>query len=257
MDNKKLLRILLRDAGELEQLIGEIRQAGSFDPLDMELLQTRISGIKHLLEVAADFKEALPKTIDSDEKPAPLLDSLTVVKIEPVPVLQPDVPKKNKEKKKETVVPVAERPPLEVQPVSFSGPTVLDVIIQSEPAVLSRATLSVEENINPSEEHILAEKFVAGKSLNDILQEKSKTEPDKLSNLPLKSLATGIGTNERFLFTRELFDGNMDLFNETVRKLDTLGTIQEAIAFLSENFTWGKNETSLRFIDLIKRRFIR
>jgi hypothetical protein len=257
MDSKKLLRILLRDAGELEQLIGEIRQAGSFDPLDMELLQTRISGIKHLLEVACDFREEQPKTVDSPVKPEPVFISPPEVKIESHPGFQPELPKKNKEKKKETVVPVAERTPLEVQAVSFAGPTVLDVIIQNEPAVLSRATLSVEETINPPEGHILAEKFVAGKSLNDILLEKSKTEPDKLSSLPLNSLATGIGTNERFLFTRELFDGNMDHFNETIRKLDTMDTIQEAIAFLSENFTWGKNETSLRFIDLIKRRFIR
>jgi hypothetical protein len=257
MDTKKLLRILLRDAGELEHLIGEIREAGSFDPLDMELLQSRISGIKHLLEVACDFNIPPALPAESVEKPAPVLISVPEIKAEGVPVIQPDVPKKSKEKKKETVLPGAEKLTSGVDPVSFTGPTVLDVIVQKEPAVLSRAASAVEETLNLPDEHILAEKFVAGKSLNDILLEKSKTEPDKLSILPIKSLASGIGTNERFLFTRELFEGNMDHFNETIHKLDTMGTIQEAITFLSEHFSWGKNETSLRFMELIKRRFTR
>jgi hypothetical protein len=256
MDNKKLLQILLRDAGELEQLIGEIRQAGSVDPLDMKLLQMRISGITQMLEAACDLKEPPPGTVYHEEKPSPVLVSLPEAKIESAPVVQPDVPKKSKEKIKEIGTPVAEERPMPVQSLITNGPTVKEVINKNESGVLPLATGPEEKSDLYPEEQILAEKFVAGKSLNDILQEKSK--PDlKFSNLPLTSLSTGIGTNERFLFTRELFDGNMEHFTETVHKLDSMVTIQEAIDFLSENFTWGKSETSLRFMDLIKRRFIR
>lgn len=256
MDNKKLMQILLRDTGDLEQMVGEIRQAGSFDPLDMELLQSRISGIKHLLELACDLKETLPETVDSHEKTVLWPFSRPDAKTGSLPGLQADVPKKNKEKKKEIVTPVAGNLTLPVQPVTSPDLPVTEVIAQNEPPAPSRASATEEQHVNGSEKHILAEKFVAGKSLNDILLEKSKTDP-KFSSLPLNSLVNGIGTNERFLFTRELFNGNMDDFNETVHKLDTLHTIQEAIDFLSENFKWGKSETSLRFIELIKRRFIR
>jgi hypothetical protein len=256
MDNKKLLQILLRDAGELEQLIGEIRQAGSYDPLDMELLQTRISGIKHMLEAACDLKEAQIVMVDSHEKPLPVSVSLPDVKIEPAPVFQPDNSKKIKEKKKEPVTPVTESKPVADQTTNFAAVVPPEAVIQNTPSPPSRSIGPEDDSFAPHDKHILAEKFVAGKSLNDILLEKSKTDP-KFSSLPMNSLATGIGTNERFLFTRELFDGNMDNFNETVHKLDSMHTIQEAIDYLSENFKWGKSETSLRFIDLIKRRFIR
>jgi hypothetical protein len=254
MDNKKLLQILLRDAGELEQLIGEIRQAGSFDPLDMKLLQTRIAGIKYMLEAACDLKEAPPEPVVSREKPEPVLVSVPDPIIEPAPVIQPEISKKIKEKKKEAGSPVPESQPVMVQPALIPDVTAAVTYIQNEPSSTSFSTGPEDDSNHFHEKHILAEKFVAGKSLNDILVEKSRTDP-KFSGLPLNSLASGIGTNERFLFTRELFDGNMDHFNEIVHKLDDMHTIQEAIDFLSENFTWGKSETSMRFIDLIKRRF--
>jgi hypothetical protein len=255
MDNKKLLQILLRDAGELEQLIGEIRQAGSFDPLDMKLLQTRIAGIKYMLEAACDLKEAPPEAVVSREKPAPVLVSVPDPIIEPAPVIQPEISKKIKEKKKEAGPPVPESQPVMVQPALIPDVTAAVTYIQNELPHSSFATGHEDENNHFQEKHILAEKFVAGKSLNDILQEKAKSDP-KFSHMPLNSLTTGIGTNERFLFTRELFDGNMEHFNETLHKLDSMHTIREAIDFLSEHFTWEKSETSLRFIDLIKRRFI-
>ena len=257
MDNNKLLQILLRDAGEVEQLIGEIRQAGSFDPLDMELLQTRISGIKHLLEIACDLKVGQPVTANSHDKPASPPVSVPEAKIEsaPAPVFPPEIPKKTKEKKNETVIPVAENPTFIVPPATIPEITAAEAIVENSPSLLSRSIGPEEDSVHFSEKHILAEKFVAGKSLNDLLHEKSKADP-KFSNLPLSSLANGIGTNERFLFTRELFEGNMEHFNETIHTLDSMHTIQEAIDFLSDHFKWGKSETSLRFIDLIKRRFI-
>lgn len=50
------MHILLRDVQELEQLVVEIGQVGHFDKLDMELLYTRIKGVRHLLEVATELK---------------------------------------------------------------------------------------------------------------------------------------------------------------------------------------------------------
>jgi hypothetical protein len=258
MDNKKLMQILLRDAGELEQLIGEIREAGSFDPLDMELLQTRVSGIKHLLGIACELKDAQAVSVNSHDKPAPPPVSVPEAKIEsvPAPVFPPEIPKKTKEKKNETVNPVAENLTLPVQPDTQIDITTTEVTFRQEFSSPASVPGMEEDSVHFSEKHILAEKFVAGKSLNDLLHEKSKADP-KFSNLPLSSLANGIGTNERFLFTRELFEGNMEHFNETIHTLDNMHTIQEAIDFLSDHFKWGKSETSLRFIELIKRRFIR
>jgi hypothetical protein len=47
----------------------------------------------------------------------------------------------------------------------------------------------------------------------------------------------------------------MELFYEIVRKIDHMQTTREAFDFLRE-FNWKRNETSLKFVELVKRRFL-
>ena len=77
----------------------------------------------------------------------------------------------------------------------------------------------------------------------------------KLSNRPVKSIKSAIGINDRFQYIRELFDGKPEKFRETVNALDAMNDIQEAVVYLRENFKWKKTETSLKFVNLVKRRF--
>ena len=64
-----------------------------------------------------------------------------------------------------------------------------------------------------------------------------------------------VGINDRFQYIRELFDGSSDKYTEAVSSLDSMSNINEAVAYLQHNFKWKKNETSLKFVNLIKRRF--
>jgi hypothetical protein len=220
----------------------------------MELLQTRISGIRHLLEVACRTG-VVPKPVENVQE-RPVRDEKLqeeVIRQESTTQQAESQAKLKKEKKPEKREPVKEPllpPPGPASPVEQKQEEETPSI---EPA--QKEELQVEVSLPKEEKHILAENFIAGKSINDLLQEKSKTD-GKFAPLPLSSLASGIGTNERFLFTRELFEGNMERFNETIHTLDAMHTIQEATGFLRDNFTWDKNETSLRFIELIRRRFM-
>lgn len=74
-------------------------------------------------------------------------------------------------------------------------------------------------------------------------------------NIPIKSLREAIGINDRFLFTRELFDNNSSNFETTVAALDGQQSIQEAVDYLKLNFKWGNTEASQKFLAFVKRRF--
>ncbi len=254
MDNKKLMHILLRDVIELEQLVGEFRQNGNFDALEQELLLTRISGVRHLLEVACNLKEAGSEVfplreiqkpeIQAEEKheqvKVPLKEEMVTRVAEPA--VSADVKSR-----------VPEHREFQSTPVTPGA----EMFSEEKEEKMTAPDMSLEdEPVLPAGKHILADRFVAGKSVNDLLLERSRSDL-RFSNMPLSSLASAIGTNERFLFTRELFEGNMDSFNDTILKLDSLNSIQEAADFLRDNFKWKKSETSLRFIDLVKRRFAR
>lgn len=307
-----MMHILLRDVRELEELVTEHREAGSFDPLDMELLRTRISGVRHLLELAAErppvgargaaeashissigseqerdkVPAGHPAGIHREEAPTGQpqgreippstrfreADAVTAAAVHPEPAL-PD-PGSNTHQE----IPFAGPSPVLPGPEREEAPTVRQEIppvsqasaVQQEIPPISQAPapsggsgemlftgerVETERGNGHAEKQILGEKFTAGKSVHDLLMtEKTKNEL-KFSNIPIASLAGSIGTNDRFLFARELFEGNMELFYDTVRRIDQMHEVREAFNYLSERYNWKKSETSLKFVELVKRRF--
>jgi hypothetical protein len=112
----------------------------------------------------------------------------------------------------------------------------------------------------PKPEELILEKPVVGESLkkenslNDSISE-TKSTKSPITNGPITSLRSAIGLNDRFLFIREIFANNTDKYNTIIDKLDKLETIQQAVDYLKANLTLQKNETSMKFVDLLKRRF--
>jgi hypothetical protein len=106
----------------------------------------------------------------------------------------------------------------------------------------------------PLEENEKEQAFQKERSLNDVISETKQTETN-LSNSPIASLKSSIGLNDRFLFIREIFSNNTDKYNMIIDHLDKLETIQQAVDYLKSNLTLQKNETSMKFVDLLKRRF--
>jgi hypothetical protein len=251
MDTKKLIHILLRDIVELDNLVIDIRQNGGYDALDMELLQTRIAGIRHILEIAGDSGKMEREIAIQPEKPKPvsLVTPENLFPPEKAPAQEKQVIKDTKKSIPQKEV-KADR---DVEPFA-TPPAVSDQLHEKISERIVPEMRPEEENPQSAEKQILAEKFVAGKSLNDLLLERSKSDL-KFANMPLSNLTSAIGTNERFLFTRELFEGDMESFTATLQKLDSMNNVQEAAEYLRDNFKWKKSETSLRFIDLVKRRF--
>lgn len=248
MDIKKLMHILLRDIKDLENFMAELKQPAEFDRIDRELLLTKIAGIRHLLEVAAG-EEELPSGIF---KPVQRKQESEVPDKKAEPVSLPS------RKENQTLLPdrEEEKTPCVIHPEveqldipSEKPPQDAEFPLRDEPE-------SHERKESYPEKQILGEKFVAGKSVNDLLLEKSKSD-SRFSHLPLSNLGNAITTNDKFLFIRELFDGNAVEYNETIRKIDAMDSIQEAAAFLRDHCGWKKSETSLKFIDLVKRRFVK
>ncbi|HAH23494.1 MAG TPA: hypothetical protein DCL77_07020 [Prolixibacteraceae bacterium] len=104
------------------------------------------------------------------------------------------------------------------------------------------------------EKMVMGDKFHKERSLNDTLGEKKPIE-SKLTNGRISNLKAAIGLNDRFLFIREIFDNNAEKYNKVIDHLDTLQQISEAVEYLKANLSMQKNEASMKFVDLLKRRF--
>lgn len=251
MDNKKLMQILLRDVSELEELVAGIKISRVYDPLDVELLYTRISGVRHMLEVVSSAETVIKKPEIKEPVKETKTENIEVKITEIQPVIEQPEPVKPEI--------IAEIKPEKKEEKQVMTPSV--AIQESEPELVTDTEEADNDEMRFEEDEIIAgqqtlgEKFTHGRSVNDLLFEHGKTD-NKFSNMPVANLQTAIGINDRFLFTRELFEGNKDDFAETVRKIDSMTSIHDAAVFLRENFKWKKTDTSLKFIELVKRRFV-
>lgn len=106
----------------------------------------------------------------------------------------------------------------------------------------------------------LGETLRAGKRfLNEYLAENTDRQDlaTRMQTKPIKDLSKAIGINDKFLFTRELFGGDSQQFQDTIHAINEMSTIEEALIYVGDNFDWQANDsTVIKLIELIQRRFI-
>lgn len=83
---------------------------------------------------------------------------------------------------------------------------------------------------------------------------------DQLQKQPIADLTTAIGLNERYLYANELFGGNMELFRDALRVLNSKGRLQDALDCLENELgaahQWSSEHDLVHSLRrLVERRF--
>lgn len=83
---------------------------------------------------------------------------------------------------------------------------------------------------------------------------------DQLQKQPIADLTTAVGLNERYLYSNELFGGNMDLFREALKELNHKNNLQEANSYLKNELAkkhqWDLDHELVNSLGLlVERRF--
>jgi len=103
------------------------------------------------------------------------------------------------------------------------------------------------EKISPSDFHPINETLAQQKTGSDL--------SSKWQTAPLTSIVTGIGLNDKFLYIRELFNGDNAMYGNAVKYLDTTNSLEDALNYIRQHFNWDeKNETVQNFLNLVHRR---
>jgi len=290
MDNKKLLKFLQKDIAEIEELFAEKGSEG-FDEFEKEFIRSRFKEANRLILLLSEQEDSSEQKISQPvvvEEPKKVVAEVQEDKTEEVEEVAPveitsvkDVKEKLVEVKKEEVVAEQEEEKIQDEEIQPEDETVEEEpineeveIIKEEPtpeAISEEISEPQKEEVKPLEEGTdveleeeeepevtskrLGDSFSKEKSVNELLAGDSNNLEYKISNSPVKSIQSAIGINDRYQYIRELFEGNADSFSKAVTDLDNLNNIQEAVSYLQKNYKWKKTETSLKFVNLIKRRF--
>ncbi len=107
---------------------------------------------------------------------------------------------------------------------------------------------------------ILAERYRKNqKYINELLAQgyQKKDISSLMQSKPINDIEDAIGINEKFLFTRELFNGDEETYSKTIRILNKAANFNEAFNYIHNTFNWNlKGEAAQKLLDLVRRRFI-
>ena len=167
----------------------------------------------------------------------------------------------------EVAEPIVEDEPAVAEPIVEDEPAVAEPIVEDEPAVAepiveTPPTPAPQPTPAPKRSPILSlyedeptpvvgEQFHEAPSVADTI-----ARPKGVADVaPVKSLRESIGVADGFMLIEELFDGNVDAFNNAIDTLDAQTSFDDCVIYISENYSWRANSEGAKLImDLLQRK---
>jgi hypothetical protein len=158
--------------------------------------------------------------------------------------------------KQETKIDKLEEPEVEVE-------LIMDDELEEELTEVEASDEELNEEVEEEKavEQVIEEpKVVAQKN-----KKKAVAKPEPAAGMPMQGSLFGttvedirqaISLGDRFLFQRELFEGNGELMQQALDELNELYSLNEAMTYINEHYEWDKDSTAFQlFENVLKRRF--
>lgn len=141
-------------------------------------------------------------------------------------------------------------------------PPETEMVMENQTEVMQAQT---EEHLPVAEAQVITE--LTEENGNMVAEKTAVTQTEtvasKETSYPQKQLAdikAGIGINDKFQFVAELFEGSGEKYEESIKYLNSLESLDSSLLYLDEirtNYRWKENSGAAeRLMELIKRRFI-
>ena len=229
MDFNATIDLIIKDLREAQEIIDDLKKYPGVPVLQVELAKSRCKSAGEVI--------ACLKNIQSG------------VTAETVSVSA--VPEKTEEP---AIVPdnIADKMPEKPEIVPEVQNELIELVAEAREAIQ-------QPSRKPVESTIIADKFSHLSSrFNEQLG--SSRGPDEVSEMmrskPLKNLSDAIGFNDKFLFIREIFNGNKDVYSQAITRLESVGSFSEARGLIM-NYKGDddENEAVTQLLDIVKRKF--
>ncbi len=263
MDFKQKLDRIIQEIKDIEYYTIDIKNAGKMERIERDMLMEKI---RHLYdemvyidrnyshESTARTKEITFEFPNDDQPVSQDPGKAESIKDKPVKEKEPKQEREAADKEKR------QSPEKEKTPKHQGSSNKAKRIAYEDQSVEESQTVQkpVQEKGNAPE--ILADKYFNTKtSMHDSLASKQDHNvlSTKMQSKPIQDLSKAIGLNDRFLFIKELFEGNKEAYYEAVQIINEMPSLQEAEDYIRERFTWDEDQPEVsKFMDLVRRKFI-
>ncbi len=252
MDLNATLDIIIKDLHDVRDIIDDLKKYPGVPALQIELAKSKCKSAAEVIALLKDLHEKLNAgTEEKQEREERMPEKKVEITVKNEPVRA----ERKEEFIEEKVIPVVnfamstpEESRRELSQVHNMQAITPEMAIVPKPAVKKHV-----------ENSILADQFNnMGESFNEKLASLKHEDDvsDILKTKPVSNLSEAIGINDRFLFIREIFNGDAESYNDVIHKLNSAGNINDATALITAYTRDDTDADALRqLMDLLKRKF--
>jgi hypothetical protein len=220
MDFNSTIDLIIKDLDEAREIIDDLKKYPGVPALQVELAKSKCKSAGEIIAFLKNYKDIVPLVVHT-------------------PVA--------------TTPPVVIAPPVEITPPADKKTHPVEIIPTPVEKKEDPMEIPKEVSVTP----IIADKFYSPSSLNEQLGGNVDDDDIKvfLKTKPITSLSEVIGVNDKFLFIREIFDGNKAAYNQAISRLDNVKNIADAREIIL-SYTNDKIEIEAvkQLINLVKRK---
>ncbi len=240
MEKNALLKIIQDDIQELELLVSTFKIEDNISEGYIKLAQKKSQSISEKLSLLSSTSSNKAVSTKSDNT-----QIITELQKKQIETPEKPVAKETKIEAeiKENIVPEVKVEKKEV---------VIEKTVKKEPKLSTKSSENKSTKPNSVIGEVLGKE---NKSLNEQLAT-SVSNSDTKYKSAVSDLKKAIGVNDRFLFIRELFNNNTEIYNQVIEQINDMQDISSATQFIKANFNWDLEDDTVKiFMDLVNRRF--
>lgn len=249
MDFNTTIEIILKDLREAREIIDDFRNYPEVPILQVELAKAKCRSAEEvisLLKVIKAGESASPRVSNgaTSRRPADTLIEISDEDTEPETGTGESLPEPEKVKADAGTAPGTEKETAEVPEAAET---------------ISNETGKTYSSPKPpkAEKQIFADQFngVQQTLLDQFGTESGDSTSHLIKDRKITRLSDAIGVNDKFLYIREIFGGDRQAYEETIARLESVSSVDEALNILTEFAPEGDyNEYVSQILEIIKRK---
>ncbi|MCG8410869.1 MAG: hypothetical protein MI739_06260 [Bacteroidales bacterium] len=250
MNKIKKIQNLKEDIQDIYSIVTRFENTNQMHQLDIDLA---LSKVRNLYDLFLKLNNKETETTEFQEKEIstnhnPIFQEKTLIKGEQIEKDFPDIKSEDiiSEKKVQETFEVTKTKTLPKKEKVLSSPK-------------SSSKLTSKTNPKNGTSEIIADKFQSKKFIYDNISKKNNPNDlsSKMQFKPIKDINTAIGLNDKFIFIRELFNGDKESYHETIQVLNNFDTFDNAFNFLTQNFDWNAEDANfVKLTELVRRKYL-
>jgi hypothetical protein len=245
MDFDATIDLIIKELKEASEIIDDLKKYPGVPHLQVELAKMKCRSAGDVIAILKNSREYPAEEVK--EPPMPK----KVAKPSPIPEAKPLIATNIEAPSVKSVHsgPSPQPAPDVIPEVKTEKQNIIPVVPE---------TITHKKSKKDQEAETLAEQFidVSGSFYEKLAAEKNEEElAEVLKSKPITSLTDAIGLNDKFLFIREIFQGNQVDYNQAIARLENVESMADARAVIM-SYTGDNTESEAvnELLDLVKRK---